>query len=147
MNTGNVSAAIFFYNTLQVEYIKEISDNYAGYQYTVKKQVVESINEIDTKNNILTSKEEFQADISKSNRNIVSIKNTLINDYFIKDIDSLADNIDSMEFIENEEEVFQKILEMSKKEYENQNIKESNEGGEKLEKIELNEIQKTEEEK
>ena len=135
------SAAIFFYNTLQVEYIKEISDNYAGYQFTVKKQVDESINEINNKNNINLSKEELQP---KNEREIVSTKNTLINDYFCKDVDSLAKNIDSLEFIDNEEEVFKKIIEMSKKEYESQIIHESTVSSKKTE---LNDAPKTEEEK
>jgi len=34
------SAAIFFYNTLQVQFIKEISDNYAGLSYKNKKEVL-----------------------------------------------------------------------------------------------------------
>ena len=45
------SASIFFYNTLQVAYIKEISDNYAGFKFMVKsdkqeeEKVVENIEE------------------------------------------------------------------------------------------------------
>ena len=50
------SATIFFYNTLQVEYIKEISDNYAGY-YKKNKEVFEDFkSENDNKyNNINNS--------------------------------------------------------------------------------------------
>ena len=75
------SASIFFYNTLQVAYIKEISDNYAGFKFMLK-------NEEDNKQN-----EEV------NNNNEV-----------------MDDNIGFGDDL-NEEEIFQKILEMSKEEY------------------------------
>lgn len=101
------SAAIFFYNTLQVEHIKEMSDNYAGFQYcTVKKEeIVENVIAVDN--------------LAKNNINSPSISKTnMINDYFVKDVNLLSDNIDSLDIVENEEEMFQKIIELSKKEYE-----------------------------
>jgi hypothetical protein len=113
------SAAIFFYNTLRVEIIKEMSDSYAGYQYSTfkKEEIIEkdeniSSGESVTKNNAITS---------------TTNKSSMINDYFVKDVNLLTDNMDSLDIVENEEEMFQKILELSKKEYEDYIIKENNE--------------------
>jgi hypothetical protein len=73
------SAAIFFYNTLQVQHLKEISDNYAGFCNKVVKEEKEE-------------KEDKKEDV--------------------------VDLLDNME-IEDEEVMFNKILELSKKEAEN----------------------------
>ena len=75
------SASIFFYNTLQVPYIKEISDNYAGFKFMLK-------NEDDHKQN---------EEVNNNN-------------------EIMDDNIGFGDDL-NEEEIFQKILEMSKEEY------------------------------
>ena len=77
------SASIFFYNTLQVAYIKEISDNYAGFKFMLK-------NEEDNKQN---------EEMNNNNNNEI-----------------MDDNIGFGDDL-NEEEIFQKILEMSKEEY------------------------------
>lgn len=68
------SASIFFFNTLQVQYIKEISDNYDGFKFQVK-----------------SDKQEEEKAIQKIEENFEDV---------------------------NEEEIFQHILELSKKEYE-----------------------------
>jgi len=112
------SAAIFFYNTLQVEYIKEISDNYAGFQYVSSKK--EENVEINDKSVSIKSN-----DNTNSNTIKLTNKNNMINDYFNKDIDLLSDNLDGVEILDNEEEIFQKILEMSKKEFEDTNLEKS----------------------
>jgi len=78
------SASIFFYNTLQVEFIKEISDNYAGFVLNIKK-----------KENIEVKKE------------------------VDSDSKSLENNFDSNLVLEDEEEVFKKIINISLNEYEN----------------------------
>ena len=77
------SASIFFYNTLQVAYIKEISDNYAGFKFMLK-------NEEDNKQN---------EEMNNNNNNEI-----------------MDDNIGFGDDL-NEEEIFQRILEMSKEEY------------------------------
>ena len=77
------SASIFFYNTLQVAYIKEISDNYAGFKLMLK-------NEEDNKQN---------EEVNNNNNNEI-----------------MDDNIGFGDDL-NEEEIFQRILEMSKEEY------------------------------
>ena len=74
------SASIFFYNTLQVAYIKEMSDNYDGFKFMIK-----SDNEVDKEVRVQSGKRDDE----------------------IKDFEG-----------EDEEEMFKKILEMSKKEYE-----------------------------
>ena len=81
------SAAIFFYNTLQVQFIKEVSDNYAGYSKISKNEKKESDSNLNINKNI---------DI----------------------VDLIGDKLDNFE-IENEEDMFQKILELSRKEFEN----------------------------
>jgi len=73
------SVAIFFYNTLQVEYLKEISDNYAGFK--------------------------FNKDPDITNDQVNSIVD-----------DGLVDHIQpDEELLEDEEELFRRILEESKK--------------------------------
>jgi hypothetical protein len=81
------SAAIFFYNTLQVQFIKEVSDNYAGYS-KIEKIEKKDIDPIINKN--------------------------------IDICDLIGDKLDNFE-IENEEDMFQKILELSRKEFEKDN--------------------------
>ncbi len=83
------SASIFFYNTLQVAYIKEISDNYKGVKYMVKSD----------------------KDVDEE----VKVQNSERDDE-IKDLEGV-----------DEEEMFQKILEISKKEYEMNLNKQQNE--------------------
>ena len=76
------SASIFFYNTLQVPYIKEISDNYAGFKFMLKNE-----------------------DDHKQNEEVNNNNNEIMDDNI-----GFGDDL-------NEEEIFQKILEMSKEEY------------------------------
>ena len=85
------SAAIFFYNTLQCERIKEISDDYNGF-----KHVVNDNEEIKENNN--------KDEINLSN-------NT--NDFNFQEFNNFNN--------ENEEYMLQQILELSLKEYEGQN--------------------------
>ena len=77
------SASIFFYNTLQVAYIKEISDNYAGFKLMLKNEEDNKQNEEENNNN---------------------------NNEIMDDNIGFGDDL-------NEEEIFQRILEMSKEEY------------------------------
>ncbi len=98
------SAAIFFYNTLQVQFIKEISDNYAGFISNIKKD------EDEGKSN------EKNSDDKDYNQ---QIKEEIFSNYNDeKKIDLLGvETIESYNIIEDEEEVFRKILELSKKEF------------------------------
>jgi hypothetical protein len=75
------SAAIFFYNTLQVQHLKEISDNYAGFF------------------NKVSNEDEAKPEESK---------------------EKVIDLLENME-IDDEEDMFNKILELSKKDFENNN--------------------------
>ncbi len=84
------SAAIFFYNTLQVQFIKEVSDNYAG----LYKQMKE-----DKKALLNTNKY-----------------------YNVEPVDYIGDKLENFE-IENEEDMFNKILEVSRVEYEKEELK------------------------
>ena len=85
------SAAIFFYNTLQCERIKEISDDYNGF-----KHVVNDNEEIKENNN--------KDEINLNNNN---------NDFNFQEFNNFNN--------ENEEYMLQQILELSLKEYEGQN--------------------------
>ena len=85
------SAAIFFYNTLQCERIKEISDDYNGF-----KHVVNDNEEIKENNN---------KDETNPNNNT--------NDFNFQEFNNFNN--------ENEEYMLQQILELSLKEYEGQN--------------------------
>lgn len=84
------SAAIFFFNTLQVEHIKEVSDNYAGFYSQTNYTDDNKINKCDNDKDL----------------------NAL-------EIDDKLDNLlfNDNEF-ETEEEMFKKMIEMSKIEYE-----------------------------
>ena len=88
------SAAIFFYNTLQCERIKEISDDYNGFKHVVNEN--ENIEE----NKDIKEEEKI---------------NNNINDFNFPDMNNFNN--------ENEEVMLQKILELSLKEYENQQKK------------------------
>ena len=88
------SAAIFFYNTLQCERIKEISDDYNGF-----KHVVNDNEEIKENNN---------KDETNPNNNT--------NDFNFQEFNNF-NNFNN----ENEEYMLQQILELSLKEYEGQN--------------------------
>jgi hypothetical protein len=88
------SAAIFFYNVLQVQHIKEVSDNYAGFIY---------------------NKKEEQEEDKEENKIIVEDK------IVSEDNMNLEDKLNNLDLIDNEEEIFQKILELSKKEFEENN--------------------------
>lgn len=94
------SAAIFFYNTLQVQYIKEISDNYAGFSKKKEEQ-----DEINQKKEEYMKKEEMIN--NHPHNNIPKSEDVEPNDELFNDLE-----------IEDEEEVFNKILELSKKEFE-----------------------------
>jgi hypothetical protein len=87
------SAAIFFYNSLRIDFIKEISDNYAGFY-----------------NN--SHKEEKIEDNFESGENLLSLK--------------LArhDSIEPYGVLDDEEEIFKKIMELSKKEFDEVKIDE-----------------------
>jgi hypothetical protein len=121
------SAAIFFYNTLQVQFIKEISDNYAGFIYDLNLNPIEDKNkENEGKNNIL--------ELSSNNSNI-NIPNNISNNIFKdpgskfnenndeKCLEVISDKFNYIDLGDDEEELFKKILEMSKIEFENQNQK------------------------
>ena len=90
------SASIFFYNTLQLARIKEISDDYNGFKHVVMEN----------------------EDIKNSNNEINNSQN---NNFDINEFNDINDNEDLM---------FQKILELSLKEYEqkksNENINNDN---------------------
>lgn len=86
------SAAIFFYNTLQVQHLKEISDNYAGFFYKKNEEEQEKKEE--------EKKEENDYEVVEANNG------------FEAEID--------------EEEEFRKILEMSKKEFDEENSNKNN---------------------
>jgi hypothetical protein len=92
------SASIFFYNTLQVNFIKEISDNYKGFKFMIKNNEIEE---------------------SKNNKNIENNENNENNN---KDQYNFENNEQFPSFNDemDEELMFQKILELSKKEYEQQ---------------------------
>ena len=90
------SAAIFFYNTLQCERMKEISDDYNGFKHVVNEN--EDIKENE-------NKEEEE----KINNN---------NDFNFPEFNNFNN--------ENEEYMLQQILELSLKEYESQNKKGDN---------------------
>ena len=87
------SAAIFFFNTLQCERMKQISDDYNGFKHVVNDN--ENIKENTNKEN------------EKENNNI--------NDYNLQEFNNYNN--------ENEEYMLQQILELSLKEYENQQKK------------------------
>ena len=91
------SASIFFFNTLQCERIKEISDDYNGFKHEI-------IQNEEIENN-------------KANEDNNEIHNEINN---INDFNILNDN-------ENEEYMLQKILEMSLKEYDESLQKKKNE--------------------
>ena len=85
------SAAIFFYNTLQCERIKEISDDYNGFK------------------NVVNDNEEIKENNNKDEINL----NNNTNDFNFQEFNNFNN--------ENEEYMLQQILELSLKEYEGQN--------------------------
>jgi pimeloyl-ACP methyl ester carboxylesterase len=85
------SAAIFFYNTLQCERIKEISDDYNGFKHVVNDN------------------EEIKENNNKDEINL----NNNTNDFNFQEFNNFNN--------ENEEYMLQQILELSLKEYEGQN--------------------------
>ena len=90
------SAAIFFFNTLQCERIKEISDDYNGFKHVI----VENEENNENKNN--ENNNEISDDLNNFNNN---------------DFNNMNDN---------EEYMLQKILEMSLKEYDESQKKNEN---------------------
>ena len=90
------SAAIFFFNTLQCERIKEISDDYNGFKHVI----VENEDNNENKNN--ENNNEISDDLNNFNNN---------------DFNNMNDN---------EEYMLQKILEMSLKEYDESQKKNEN---------------------
>jgi hypothetical protein len=140
------SAAIFFYNTLQVEFIKEVSDNYAGFIYTINKhedevdkdkdsddrvKTVENDNNINFNNlnfNFLNGNvgnaEELR--ISSENNQIIINSNDMGEEVRVNFNQNENDKLNYYDIIENEEELFKKILEMSKLEYEKDQVNENN---------------------
>jgi len=112
------SAAIFFHNTLQVEFLKEISDNYARFNYKVNKK--EDEGKIENSDNDNINLIEVNPQINKiKDENNISSKNQ---------INLIGDKFNMMDIGLNEEEMFMKIVELSKAEYQKQlNIKKNNE--------------------
>lgn len=108
------SATIFFYNTLQVQYLKEISDNYAGY-YKKKNDIFE-----DEKKNIP------RKDILNESKQIIG---NVLSDANLKNVDIEC---------EDEENILNMILENSKKDFENLNINMKNENKKENELINSN---------
>jgi alpha/beta superfamily hydrolase len=103
------SAAIFFYNSLQVENLKQISDNYSGY---IKKDE----NKIDL--SIKTSE----------NKCVEDVEDEEIIDYDEYDLQklnnlNLNENISTSNELSQEEKDFLEALELSKKEFERENEK------------------------
>jgi hypothetical protein len=109
------SAAIFFYNTLQVQYIKEVSDNYAGFQFSIKKDEDEKIESVpkDSNNIIIESS-------SNTNTNLTNDNKVNIIENYNEELNIITDKMNFYDLGEDEEEIFKKIIEMSKKEYEEQ---------------------------
>lgn len=103
------SATIFFYNTLQVQFIKEISDNYAGY-YKKKNDIFEDEkkhhNENKNINNINCNDQQINNPNDKKGNIVPQVSS-----------DTNLNNID-FEGIEDEEEILKMILEQSKKDFE-----------------------------
>ncbi|MCQ2820946.1 MAG: alpha/beta fold hydrolase [archaeon] len=69
------SASIFFYNTLQVAYIKEISDNYADFKFMIKKEDIpqpSNVNNINAVQNDSAEDEEalFQKILEESKKDL-----------------------------------------------------------------------------
>ena len=96
------SATIFFYNTLQVQYIKEVSDNYAGY-YKKKNDIFEEDKKhVNPQRDILNESKQIIG-------NVVSDANLNV------DIEA-----------EDEEGILRMILEKSKKDFENLEINNDN---------------------
>jgi hypothetical protein len=127
------SAAIFFYNTLQVQFIKEISDNYAGFKHPVSKEdtehenphkkILENVINIDSlnlssnvNNSIQSSHNENEPLIEINNTNNFNEKGKYITDH----------KIDLIDMEEDEEDIFNKIIELSKKEFEDEQKKGNN---------------------
>ena len=94
------SAAIFFFNTLQCERIKEISDDYNGFKFQVN-----AVNEENNENRNNEDNNEIQNEIHHDINNL-------------NDFNNMGDN---------EELMLQKILELSLKEYDESLQKQKNE--------------------
>lgn len=92
------SAAIFFYNTLQVQHIKEISDNYAGFQPEVKHEEVEN------------KEESLNKGVSIESDNKITCPN-------LDEFELINEKMGFVDIVDHEEEIFNKILELSKKEH------------------------------
>lgn len=143
------SAAIFFYNTLQVQFLKEISDNYAGFTYNVKKEEPEVNDKVDNVVNDENKMSNMLDNIlfNNNNQEIGGSINTDINlnltnhvkmdftsnkpNLNLQGIDLLSEKLNYIDMGEDEEEMFKKIIELSKKEYEEQQIKENQNNQEK----------------
>jgi hypothetical protein len=111
------SAAIFFYNTLQVQYIKEICDNYAGFKFNIKKEEEVAID--DKNENVKEIKKENNNDLN--NHNVASINSNseipkVVNPDHC-DMHFLDDKMEMVNIEDDEEQIFKKILEISKKEF------------------------------
>jgi hypothetical protein len=158
------SAAIFFYNTLQVQFIKEISDNYAGFTYNIKKDDEEQNGEKrESQETVKTVENDKNIHFNNSDFNFISQKilfenvensSPVPNDDLrvscenneikinhdegkeIK-INFTEDKLNYYDILEDEEELFNKILEMSKQEYESQVGQNSNLGKNKDNKPEI----------
>lgn len=139
------SAAIFFYNTLQVQFIKDISDNYAGFTYNIKKDDADQIGEKrESEETVKTVENDKNIHFNNSDFNFISHKilyenaensgpiphddlrvSSENNEIKInKDegkeikINFTEDKLNYYDILDDEEELFNKILEMSKHEYE-----------------------------
>ena len=92
------SASIFFFNTLQCERIKEISDDYNGYKH------------------VIVENEDNNSNINNENNNDAN-----------NDINNINNDFNFNNMNDNEEFMLQKILEMSLKEYDESLQKQKNE--------------------
>jgi hypothetical protein len=118
------SAAIFFYNTLQVQHIKEISDNYAGFNYTKKSE--DSINNNNMENNKLKEEAKINTVQKDDNKFFMEDKYSGMSSF-----EQINEKLNNLELLEDEEEMFRKIIEMSKAEYEQQQNKDTDKEKEK----------------
>lgn len=104
------SATIFFYNTLQVQFIKEISDNYAGY-YKKKNDIFEEEKRgYNNNNNKNGEMRESQSKDHNDNSDKKGLIPQVSNDVNLNNLD--------FDGIEDEEEILKIILEKSKKDFE-----------------------------
>ncbi len=104
------SVGIFFYNSLQVEYLKQISDNYAGYIY--KKEEITT----DVSKNV--KQDEKKDKVGKEDKVDKEDQVDKVNEIY--DILDLLEVNGEVDLEDEEEKMYWKVIEESKKEYEKQ---------------------------